>query len=292
MWQLFGRTLVVAGAAVLAASFAGDVHGAGDSLAVFRPVILAGCFVVAVCVWRWRAAQILLVAVVGTSLWHGVGGWLHEGPKQRTDLVVYQKNLLFRPSDRSLFIEDLRRVAADIVTLQEVSQVNRPILDVLSDLYPHQLVCNAHSVGAVAILSRTPLRGEDCGRQTGFARAVTELDGRDVQVVSLHLHWPWPYGQREHALDITGNLAPLANGVTVIGGDFNMVASGRSVAWFEQATCTARVGPHMRTFELFGYPLGIDHVLATGGRGTASVRPLMGSDHYGVVALIEFPNVP
>jgi hypothetical protein len=30
--------------------------------------------------------------------------------------------------------------------------------------------------------------------------------------------------------------------VTVIGGDFNMVASGRTVAWFERATATARVG--------------------------------------------------
>jgi len=44
-----------------------------------------------------------------------------------------------------------------------------------------------------------------------------------------------------------------------------------------------------RTFDLYGYPLGIDHVLATGGRGALDVRPQLGADHYGLLAWIDLP---
>ena len=289
MRKTAGHVLVVLAGLVLAMSFAGDLHGLGDSLAVFRPVLFVGCLLVSALVWRWRVAQFLAVAAGLVAFWHWGGGWLHEGPKQGADVAVYQKNMLFLPRDRAPLEADIRASSADFVTLQEVSRVNVPMLEVLRDLYPHQLLCNAHSVGAVAILSKTELRGEDCGTRSGIASAVTQIGARDVHVISVHLHWPWPYAQRQHAIDLIANLAPIEGGVTLVGGDFNMVASGRSLAWFEAATGTARVGPNLRTFDLFGYPLGIDHILATGGTGVLSVRPQLGSDHFGLLASIEFP---
>ncbi len=184
------RGLVFSSAVMLAASFAGEVHGLGDCLAVFRPLILIGCLVVSGLAGRWRGAQIVaLMACLGT-LWRGV-----------------------------------------------------------------------------AVLSHTPLLQENCAHAPGMAWAVTEVRGTLVQVISLHLHWPWPYSQQGHAAVLVEEISQLKDGMTVIGGDFNMAASGQTLAWFEQATGTARVGPLVRTFDLFDYPLGIDHVLATGGTG-------------------------
>ena len=289
MWSWSARGLVVCAAVVLATSFAGEVHGLGDSLAVFRPIVLIGCLVVSGLVWRWRGAQVLAVLACLAALWHGAGFLPHGNPRDRVDLTLYQKNMLFRPSDRTLQMADLRQANADVVTLQEVSRVNLAMLDNISDLYPYQLVCDAHSVGKVAVLSRTPLLHETCSRAPGMASAVTDVRGILVQVVSVHIYWPWPHSQQDHATALIKEISQLAGGVTVIGGDFNMVASGRTLAWFEQATATARVGRLVRTFDLFGYPLGIDHVLATGGAGTLSVRPQLGSDHFGLVASVAFP---
>jgi endonuclease/exonuclease/phosphatase (EEP) superfamily protein YafD len=289
MWSWSARGLVVCAAVILAASFAGEVHGLGDSLAVFRPIILIGCLVVSGLVWRWRGAQVLAVIACLGALWHGAGFLPHGNPRDGVDLTLYQKNMMFRPSDRTFLMADLRLANADVVTLQEVSRVNLAMLDNISDLYPYQLVCDAHSVGAVAVLSRTPLLYETCARALGFASAVTVVRGTLVQVVSVHLHWPWPHLQQDHTIALIKEIPKLDGGVTVIGGDFNMVPSGRTLTWFEQATATARVGRLVRTFDLFGYPLGIDHVLATGGTGTLSVRPQLGSDHFGLVASVAFP---
>ncbi|WP_146180721.1 endonuclease/exonuclease/phosphatase family protein [Thalassorhabdomicrobium marinisediminis] len=257
---------------------------------MFRPVVLTGAALVALAVWRWTGARLLAVAVVVVALWHGAGilrtGPLPEGP---ADLVLYQKNMLYRPADRGPLAEDIRATGADLVTLQEVSPANRPMLDALRDTFPHQLLCGESEVGGVVILSRTPLADERCSERFGVARAVTRIDGQPLQVIALHLPWPWPMAQQELAQEYVADMAPLPDGPTVVGGDFNMVASGRSLAWVEAATGTTRVGPLVRTFSLKGYPLGIDHILATGGTARLSVRPKLGSDHYGLAAEIRFP---
>lgn len=291
MWQAIGRGLVRLGALVLVGSFAGDLHGLGDSLAVFRPVIVIGCLAVCALVWRWRGARIVALAAALVGLWIGSVHLVYPAPDGAGDVVVYQKNLLYRPAERGPFIADVQASGADFVMLQEVSGANVPVLEALRGDYPHQLLCNGHPVGAVAILSRTPLEQEDCGTLSGFARVDTVLDGREVRVYSLHLHWPWPHGQASQVADLVGDM-PKGGPLTIVAGDFNMVASGRSLARIARQTGTERVGPFVRTFDLFGYPLGIDHVLATGGIGALSVRPKLGSDHYGLIARIDWPSAP
>lgn len=292
MWQFLGRACVVLAGVVLAASFAGDLHGFGDSLAVFRPVLIGGSLCVVALVWRWRVAQALGAVALVLGGFHVVQVVPLTTETDTADLIIYQKNMLFLPRDRSDLMADIRAQGADIVALQEISRTNQPTLEALRDVYPYQLLCNDHSVGPVAILSRTALEGQDCSDHHGFARALTEVDGVTVQVFALHLNWPWPYSQQEHLQDVLENMAAQANGPTIVAGDFNMVAAGRTVAWLEQATQTQRVGRLVRTFEVFGYPIGIDHILATGGQGTLSVRPQYGSDHYGLVGRIDWPETP
>lgn len=288
MWQWFGRVLVATAGAVLVASYAGSLHSVGDSLAVFRPILLWGVIVSGVLVWRWRVAQVLIIISIVCGAFHFGAMVPHARVPGAADFTIYQKNMLFLPRDRTELIADIRAVGADVVTLQEVSHANLPTLAALRAPYLYQMLCNGHTVGAVAVLSKTPLTGQDCSDHYGFARAVTQVKGQVVQVIAIHLHWPWPYGQRDHLLQLLETMAPLDGAQTVVAGDFNMVASGRAIAWVEQATMTERVGPLVKTFDLFGYPLGIDHVLATGGSADLTVRPQLGSDHYGLVAGVSW----
>jgi endonuclease/exonuclease/phosphatase (EEP) superfamily protein YafD len=180
---------------VQAASFAGDLHGLGDSLAVFRTAIIIGCIAVASLVWRWRVAQGVIAACAIIWAHQIMDGRFSSAPTD-IDFVIYQKNLLYFERDRSAFIEDVIASGADVVTLQEVSPVNEVVLDQLRAQYPHQLFCNARNVRKNAILSRTRLNIAECNDQSGFARVVTQVRGRSVQVYGLHLYWPYPYRQR------------------------------------------------------------------------------------------------
>jgi len=68
------------------------------------------------------------------------------------------------------------------------------------------------------------------------------------------------------------------------------VPAGRSIARVEKATETQRVGHIERTYQVLGYPIAIDHVLASAGiTGTIEVRPRLGSDHFGVLARVALP---
>ncbi|AKS46518.1 Uncharacterized conserved protein YafD, endonuclease/exonuclease/phosphatase (EEP) superfamily [Octadecabacter temperatus] len=288
MLKVMGRVLVVLAALVLAASFAGDLHGVGDSLAVFRLAILVGALFVSALVWRWRWAKVLALvafAIGGMQMADGAFASVPDTP----DFVLYQKNLLFRERDRTEFINDVLASGADAVTLQEVGPANEAVLETLREWYPYQLLCNDVRLRRMAIVSRTPFEVEECFEQSGAARVVTQVGGRSVQVYSLHLYWPYPYPQARQVAALAPIFEAQETDFTVVGGDFNMVASGRSVAAIEAATGTERVGRAAATYYLYGYPLAIDHVLATGGAGALETRDKMGSDHLGLVASIVFP---
>ncbi|SMX32246.1 endonuclease/exonuclease/phosphatase family protein [Octadecabacter ascidiaceicola] len=288
MLKVLGRVLVVMAALVLAASFAGDLHGVGDSLAVFRLAILVGAFVVAALVWRWRGAQVLAIASLGIGGLQLADGALARVP-DAPDFVLYQKNLLYLERDRTEFIADVFASGADAVTLQEVGPANEKVLEALRAEYPHQLLCNARGMRRMAIVSRTPFEVQECFESSGAARVVTQVGGRSVQVYSLHLYWPYPYPQARQVAGFTPIFEAQDAAFTVVGGDFNMAPWGRSVAAIEAATGTERVGRPVATYYLYGYPLAIDHVLATGGMGSLEARAKMGSDHLGLVASIVFP---
>jgi len=77
----------------------------------------------------------------------------------------------------------------------------------------------------------------------------------------------------------------------LIAGDFNMVPWGSSVRSIAKAAESERIGGYVTTFPAFGglAPLAIDHVLIPkGGQGQIETRPLLGSDHLGLVARFSF----
>jgi len=288
--RLFTSFLAITLLTLLGASFAGALHPAGDSLAVFRLPLAVACGLAVVWTpWgravRWPLAAACL-AVLG---WHG---WMARAalPDEAGATAVYQKNLSFRSGDKGLLVADLSALAPDHVTLQEVNDRNLPLLAQLEAAYPSQVLCPFSFVGGVAVLSRHPLVAESaiCAERDGLAAMQVQAPGGPVWVVSIHLHWPWPHGQASQ-IDRLLPLLETLDGKVIIGADFNAVAWSHAVTRIERASGTRRLGPHMATFVLPRVPLGIgiDHVLASAPDGAATFRRArLGSDHYGILARI------
>lgn len=295
MQRLFSVVALIA-ATLVGVSYAGALHPLGDSFAVFRyPLVCVG---VACCAVLYRAplARVGLVVglgLLGARLWMGVAGAGVAAP----EITIYQKNMLYRDYDSAALVEDILASGADVVTLQEVSRAHRDILSALADTHPHHLVCDGTAVGAVVVLSALPSVHTTCSDPAGIAVMDVGEGSAALRVVSLHLHWPWPYRQAE---GLTATLDSLSGTVldrdgrpprTVVGGDFNMVPWGHSLRRVERAFGVRRIGHVERTFSLHGWPFVIDHVMASHGSAGIDVRPRLGSDHFGVVGRIDF-NAP
>lgn len=282
-----GAVLLLIALAMLAATYAGALHPAGDSLAVGRPV-LAAVILLAGLVLRgrtgWTAAAIGALALI-PMLWDA-----RPRPEVAPGITVYQKNLLFRLDDPAAIIADIREHDPDIVLLAELSDRNLAIPRALHNTLPHQEICPAHAVGAVAILSRWPLGDVDCRTGTGAVAARVETPAGPLTAAALHLYWPWPSLQPAQVAGLLPWLSALPR-PAVIGGDFNAVPRSRAVARIAAATGTRRAGPLRPSFILQGVlPITIDHVLVPGGwSARALMRPGLGSDHRGQLVTMAPP---
>ena len=280
---------VLAGLALLT-SFAGRFHPLGDSLAVFRVqiglmtslfallAVLAGA--------RWAALLVLgSLAAVAPAAWL-LSGW---GAQHRGALTLYQKNLSFRLTDPAPLIADLLATKPDIVTLQEVTTSNLAVLQALKPALPTQLVCPFARVGGVAIASHWPMieGSKTCLQGRGMAAMQVAHPDGPLWLVSIHLHWPWPYQQSSQMAHIAEALEKL-QGPVILGGDFNMVPWSHTHRLIASSSGSHRAGAAPDSFPRFGamLPLPIDHVYAPNG-GTTEPRPRLGSDHRGLLARVD-----
>lgn len=290
MLQRIVRSILVFALFWVIGAFLGMVHPLGDSLAVF--VIYAAMIGLIACLlsWRWwlaRGASVLFGMVLIARAAVGFD-W---SPVEQTSFVVYQKNLYYLEADRGPFIEDVIGSGADFVTLQEVSRVNLPVMSVLAEVYPYQHGCSGETGRGTSILSRWPMETGRCLDDVGFVEVVANTPNGPVRVIALHLHWPYPVEQASDVDKILARLAPPDGTPTIVAGDFNMQPWGYSVRRLAAATDVSWIGHAERTFEVFGVPLMIDHVLAgPNARGDIDVRPRLGSDHFGILAHIAFTN--
>lgn len=293
--------LLILSTLTLLASFAGRLHAAGDTLAVIRPllVLVVGVLAGIALVFgpRLPGAGGLILAVAGGvgMVPHGPASELPDGARHYS---AYQKNLLWNLPDKARVARDIGETEPDFVMLQELHQLNRPILDMLRRDYPHQQFCPFATVGGTAVLSRWPPTEEKPVCDDGYGLAAMQVATPDgpTWIVSLHLHWPFPYGQRAQ-LDTLLPVLERLDGPIIVGGDFNMVPWAFSVAAVKRATRTTDAGYAGGTFA-FSYrregrnlletlpPIPIDHILVpqNGMRGSLTRRDRLGSDHHGLVA--------
>ncbi len=270
------------------ASFGGAVHGLGDSLAVFRQVWAIGLSVSSLFLLRGHLRLAGLGALVLIILAAPFGAaWVSADQTVGGRYSHYQKNLRYDGRSRQAIIDDILAADPDFITLEEISVHNMMIFDALAEKYPTSLFCRFTGVGGVGVLSKFPLveGGKNCvGEQGPAAIKVTTPDG-PVWTVALHLHWPYPYSQREQVSGIVNSLGFL-DAPVVLGGDFNMVPWSDTMRRIEKATGSKRAGRVLFTFRSKRMPLlrlPIDHVLVPSGRGKIERRPMLGSDHFGVL---------
>ena len=281
--------------ALIAASFAGALHGLGDSLAVFRHWFAVAAAAAAMVLLRGRlriaTAALLAGFLVAAPIMAGwFGDWL--GARSGTGATgggrysFYQKNLLYNGTDRQAIIDDILQATPDFVSMQEISDANLEIYEALAARYPSRILCSFRGVGRVAILSRFPLvdgQARCLGRQGPAAIRVRTPDG-PVWALALHLSWPFPRPQAAQVAAMLPLLRALERPI-VLGGDFNMVPWSNTMRQIQRATGTKRAGAVVFTFRHKLWPLWlpIDHVLVPSGRGRLERRPLAGSDHYGIL---------
>lgn len=277
--------LLIAGllSALVLLGHLGALHPIGDTVAVAGPLLSAFGLV----------AGLLIRGRVGWALAAGFGAWLAvwswqtfapDGPPG--DFVIYQKNLWYRNTELLKLAQDIEMSGADVVALQEVSDRNAGILSLLAASHPYQHRCDYSSWSDLAVLSRHPFVAGStaCSRNRSMASAVIDRAGEQVSVASIHLPWPYPYIQADWLRRIEPHLSALPRPV-VIGGDLNMFPQTRVSRLVARLTGTRELRQLKPTLWLRGVPMYLDHVLAPGGR--VERRPLMGSDHYGLLGRVR-----
>lgn len=283
---LAGAALTLAILALFS-GYLGWLHPLGDSLAVGRPYAIVAVLLLAVVanivgLQLASFGAVLLAMITGLQLFLAFN-W--PGPPGR--LTLYQKNLYFDNAALGALEADILAADPMMLTLQEVSEPNLALLDALKEALPHQLVCPGGRVGGTAIATRLmPVPGATiCA--PGLAAMQVQGETAEFWIVSVHLHWPWPYQQADHSLALLPVLTGL-EGPVIMAGDFNMVRWGHAVRRLAVAARVQPAGPTMGTYLGFApwMHLPIDHVFSPSG-GRVIPRGLLGSDHLGLLAGVE-----
>jgi endonuclease/exonuclease/phosphatase (EEP) superfamily protein YafD len=274
---------------LLVAGYAAALHPVGDSLAVFRAqgaaaLLATAAFALSVGLRRLAGISVVIVVVTGAPL---IRAYAQTGTPG--SLTLYQKNLLFQNDDLASLATDITRTRPDFITLQEVSTSNRRLLAALATDYQTLQFCTTTGVGGTAVLSRFPAVPGTATCAFRFAAVQVETDAGAVWAISIHLYWPWPYRQAPQVDELVPRIAALA-GPKIIAGDFNMVPWSRNMRRIAVAGEVQFAQPIRGSYPAFGpaLTLPIDHVLTPMG-GVTSLRPLLGSDHHGLLVQFDLP---
>ena len=300
----------------LIAGFLGAWHPAFDSFAHFRAHL---AFALALASlpslffgYRLEAATALLLAVCAfaTTLDRlplpGVGQVRAAFQPKDADRATYRLlhlNLRFNNPTPERVLSLIGRTQPDVVTLNEVSQMWRDKLALISATYPYRLVCDAPGwVGGAAILSRRPFADGDagaCDKDGLMARVGVDFGGERIDMAAMHLSWPWPFEQPRQ-IDLLREPLKRLGGTALVAGDLNATswsAAVRQVAGAGHMTRVEGIGPTWLYRRLpkawrpwIGLP--IDQIFAKGRVTVHSARVVedVGSDHAPV--LVEFSLAP
>jgi endonuclease/exonuclease/phosphatase (EEP) superfamily protein YafD len=144
-------------------------------------------------------AAVLLALPAGLWLWAYGGAFLpSSSPDLEPDLRVVTFNTFVGAPDEGHVLSLVDDLDPDVLFLQEVfAPREEALLAALGDRYPHHQVDRSPGVGAVVVLSRHPISAADpiidaSDRSRGTSVVRLDVDGRPLQVASLHLISPCP----------------------------------------------------------------------------------------------------
>jgi endonuclease/exonuclease/phosphatase (EEP) superfamily protein YafD len=303
MKRLFVFLVVVAStpaALLLIASLANAHFALADSLSHFRAhyVALLVLSLAAALVLRAKRLTLVMVAAITAGLssmypaWPGLSPIISHPQTARPGHVkLIQFNTLFKNPSVDVSAQWLLAQSPDFVVMQEVSSTTITIYDQLARDLPYGAFCKFATVGGVAVRSKHPVTAQFCREKQGFVWVQVNVDGKAVTLASLHLHWPYPYGQWEQLQALNADFRAMPRPV-VLAGDFNAAPWSEAVARVADATETTPVPGLRLTLRMGAGGVGpmpflpIDHILLPTAVDAAaiSVGPPIGSDHLPVVA--------
>jgi len=264
----------------LGMSYTGEHTLVGDSLAVFRPLILIALLCTSLL--SERRNLVVLTALLFCIIYIRDGRLtLNTKTAETGQYRVYQKNIRGGNEELHRVVHDIIKNQADIITFQELYSHNPYVLEQLKDTHPYQHWC----VGwGVAVASRFTFTDEQKTCEQFIALSQINTEHGKIWIGSVHLERPWPKGQVKQLDEITQLLKPL-NEPIILGGDFNAVPWSATMFNLEKTVNGKRVGPHRPSFDLAPlFSLTIDHVIAEKRNFVTEIRPKFGSDHRGLIA--------
>ncbi|HWD66774.1 MAG TPA: endonuclease/exonuclease/phosphatase family protein [Caulobacteraceae bacterium] len=302
--------LLAAGSALAAAlSLGGAVSDKLDLFAQASPAWLVASLVALIALALTGAGRlgmalaafglIVSLALIAPDVIVGLAPRLAADGRQTLKLV--QLNVWDRNRDPAATEAWLRAQKADILVLEEFGDGAVPTA--LADAYPYGTLCAPGC--ATVILSRMPLAASGTidwpglgPRHTGAWASIGQ--GADAFVVAgAHYRWPIPAGpQREQARRFVAALAPFDRKSLIVAGDFNLNPWSFGIRRQDKALGIPRI-----THALFSWPAGpishwrlnlpfpvlaLDQIYAGPDWKVVSVTrgPVLGSDHYPVVAVL------
>lgn len=299
---------------VVVAGYFGSVHPAFDAVAHFRVHLAALLFAGAVAALFLRlrlAAACAMVVALGAIL--SVGPTIHipgikpvnaaYAPKDQSRPLyrLMQLNLRFNNPEPNKVLSLIGRTQPDVITLDEVSDMWREKIELIRAAYPYRVLCPSESwVGAAAVLSRRPFDGEGvCDDTDSFAKATVSFGGKAVDIVALHVDWPWPFAQFQRIEGLKPYLGSIGT-TALAAGDLNAASwsyAARLIADSGSMKLMPGPGPTWLYRRLpaalrpwIGLPL--DHVFAKGAIDIHSIATAgdVGSDHAPLI--VEFSLAP
>jgi endonuclease/exonuclease/phosphatase (EEP) superfamily protein YafD len=289
---------LVAIIAALGASLLKAWFPLSDSLSHFRAHFIAILSVISVgflLLRSWKALGVTIAAaVIGALSIYPAWPFLSPHDALTKPLKLIQFNTLFSNPTPERSLEWIKAQAPDFVMMQEVSSTTMAIYDGLAKDLPYGAFCKFVKVHGVALRSKFPVIDQGCVQDEGLVWVRADVNGRQISLASLHLHWPYPFRQWQQIGKLESVLKSIPRPV-ILTGDFNAAPWSEAVSRVAVATET-KVVPGFRLTLPLGEglvapvpSLPIDHVLLPEGTavGEIWVGPAVGSDHLPVVGVFE-----
>ncbi|MCO5156941.1 MAG: endonuclease/exonuclease/phosphatase family protein [Aquamicrobium sp.] len=307
--RLLALAAVAGLGAALTFGYLGRLHFAFDSFSHLRLhfAALLLLLVPALAALRFRAEALFalalgLAAPIQTVLFPP-GVEIAEAEAGRATYRLMHLNLRYDNATPEAFLSLVGRTRPDAITLTEVSEPWAARLALIEAAYPYRIVCERPTfIGGAAILSRRPfVEGSppSCGNRGAFAHASVDFGGRGIEIVALHMGWPWPFEQPWQI----PRLEPLLGEVgesAIIAGDLNAVPwshAARRLAAAADARILRGAGPTWLDRRLPAALIGwiglpIDNIMVKGGivAGEPTTLEDVGSDHLPM--MLEFSLAP
>jgi endonuclease/exonuclease/phosphatase (EEP) superfamily protein YafD len=291
---IFGSTLVVL------LGFLNTIHPFFDSLAHFRVhflIILASLLILLFFMLRSKMRYIIAFIILSIFVYlytliqrfDSIPSVVVKG-----HITMMQFNLRFDNKHIDKLKTYLSKESSiDVATFQEVTHAHKAKLEELRDKYPYQAYCEFATVGGEMILSKYPFTGNGgCVKGQGLVWREIDAGNKKFSLVSLHLHWPYPYDQYNQITTLSKELEKI-KGSIIVAGDFNAAPWSHAVDRIAKAS-QSRVISGIRWSIKVDTPIApvwlpIDHILSSGFISEQiTTGKDLGSDHLPILSTFVY----